>query len=156
MIVCLVRVYVFNVKMVKEKPNSIRIYDDEGFRRRAACICVRSDAETEVSIVVLLLRCCSRRGEFVKYVCLLLCRVGAPGDIVATSRQLDSARRRRRARRRALGDRYARGARGGRRHRQAGQVSRGIRGKLTCKHGDVSCTTPSVNQLLGTDDSLFI
>lgn len=34
--------------MVKEKPNSIRIYDDEGFRRRAACICVRSDAETEV------------------------------------------------------------------------------------------------------------
>lgn len=36
-------------KMVKEKPNSIRIYDDEGFRRRAACICVRSDAETEVS-----------------------------------------------------------------------------------------------------------
>lgn len=37
--------------MVKEKPNSIRIYDDEGFRRRAACICVRSDAETEVSTV---------------------------------------------------------------------------------------------------------
>ncbi|KAJ3664305.1 hypothetical protein Zmor_008487 [Zophobas morio] len=36
--------------MVKEKPNSIRIYDEEGFRRRAACICVRSDAETEVSI----------------------------------------------------------------------------------------------------------
>jgi hypothetical protein len=35
--------------MVKEKPNSIRIYDEEGFRRRAACICVRSDAETEVS-----------------------------------------------------------------------------------------------------------
>ncbi|KAJ8715866.1 hypothetical protein PYW08_013151 [Mythimna loreyi] len=37
--------------MVKEKPNSIRIYDDEGFRRRAACICVRSDAETEVLLV---------------------------------------------------------------------------------------------------------
>lgn len=35
--------------MVKEKPNSIRIYDKDGFRRRAACICVRSDAETEVS-----------------------------------------------------------------------------------------------------------
>lgn len=40
------------VKMVKEKPNSIRIYDDEGFRRRAACICVRSDAESEVSSLV--------------------------------------------------------------------------------------------------------
>ncbi|XP_068917910.1 diphosphoinositol polyphosphate phosphohydrolase NUDT4B isoform X1 [Tenebrio molitor] len=37
--------------MVKEKPNSIRIYDEEGFRRRAACICVRSDAETEVLLV---------------------------------------------------------------------------------------------------------
>lgn len=34
--------------MVKEKPNSVRIYDKEGFRRRAACICVRSDAEAEV------------------------------------------------------------------------------------------------------------
>lgn len=86
--------------------------------------------------------------------CLLLCRVGAPGDIVATSRQLDSARRRRRARRRALGDRYARGARGGRRHRQAGQVSRGIRGEQTCKHGNVSCTTPSVNQ--EPDDCIYM
>lgn len=37
--------------MVKEKPNSIRIYDEEGFRRRAACICVRSDEETEVLLV---------------------------------------------------------------------------------------------------------
>lgn len=36
--------------MVKEKPNSTRIYDKDGFRRRAACICVRSDAETEVKI----------------------------------------------------------------------------------------------------------
>lgn len=53
MIVCFVRVYVFT-KMVKEKPNSIRIYDDEGFRRRAACICVRSDAETEVSVTTML------------------------------------------------------------------------------------------------------
>lgn len=34
--------------MVKEKPNSIRIYDSEGYRRRAACICVRSDLEDEV------------------------------------------------------------------------------------------------------------
>lgn len=53
MIFCFVRVYVFT-KMVKEKPNSIRIYDDEGFRRRAACICVRSDAETEVSVTTML------------------------------------------------------------------------------------------------------
>ncbi|XP_049691885.2 diphosphoinositol polyphosphate phosphohydrolase 2 [Helicoverpa armigera] len=37
--------------MVKDKPNSIRIYDDEGFKRRAACICVRTDAETEVLLV---------------------------------------------------------------------------------------------------------
>ncbi|XP_045464795.1 diphosphoinositol polyphosphate phosphohydrolase 2 [Harmonia axyridis] len=37
--------------MVKEKPNSIRIYDEEGFRRRAACICVRSEDETEVLLV---------------------------------------------------------------------------------------------------------
>lgn len=37
--------------MVKEKPNSTRIYDKDGFRRRAACICVRSDAETEVKII---------------------------------------------------------------------------------------------------------
>lgn len=36
--------------MVKEKPNSTRIYDEEGFRRRAACICVRSEDETEVII----------------------------------------------------------------------------------------------------------
>ncbi|XP_011195879.1 diphosphoinositol polyphosphate phosphohydrolase 2 [Zeugodacus cucurbitae] len=37
--------------MVKEKPNSTRIYDKDGFRRRAACICVRSDAEAEVLLV---------------------------------------------------------------------------------------------------------
>lgn len=35
--------------MVKEKPNSTRIYDKDGFRQRAACICVRSDDENEVS-----------------------------------------------------------------------------------------------------------
>lgn len=40
--------------MVKEKPNSIRIYDKEGFRRRAACICVKSEAETEVRVFLLL------------------------------------------------------------------------------------------------------
>ncbi|XP_055689767.1 diphosphoinositol polyphosphate phosphohydrolase 2 [Lutzomyia longipalpis] len=37
--------------MVKEKPNSVRIYDKDGFRLRAACICVRSEAETEVLLV---------------------------------------------------------------------------------------------------------
>lgn len=37
--------------MVKEKPNSIRIYDEEGFRRRAACLCVRSTDEAEVLLV---------------------------------------------------------------------------------------------------------
>ena len=34
--------------MVKEKPNSTRIYDEEGFRRRAACICVKNEDEKEV------------------------------------------------------------------------------------------------------------
>ncbi|KAF4527414.1 hypothetical protein B566_EDAN015313 [Ephemera danica] len=33
--------------MVKEKPNSTRIYDEDGYRRRAACICVRNEAENE-------------------------------------------------------------------------------------------------------------
>ncbi|EDW79884.1 uncharacterized protein Dwil_GK18021 [Drosophila willistoni] len=37
--------------MVKEKPNSTRIYDKDGFRRRAACICVRSENEAEVLLV---------------------------------------------------------------------------------------------------------
>ncbi|XP_077287092.1 diphosphoinositol polyphosphate phosphohydrolase 1 Aps [Arctopsyche grandis] len=37
--------------MVKEKPNSTRMYDEDGFRRRAACICVRTDQETEVLLV---------------------------------------------------------------------------------------------------------
>jgi diphosphoinositol-polyphosphate diphosphatase len=39
------------IGMVKEKPNSTRIYDEEGFRRRAACICVRSELEKEVGDV---------------------------------------------------------------------------------------------------------
>ena len=38
-----------NNNMVKEKANSIRMYDSEGYRRRAACICVKSDLEDEVS-----------------------------------------------------------------------------------------------------------
>ncbi|XP_073975705.1 diphosphoinositol polyphosphate phosphohydrolase 1 Aps isoform X2 [Rhodnius prolixus] len=33
--------------MVKEKPGSTRIYDQDGFRRRAACICVKSESENE-------------------------------------------------------------------------------------------------------------
>ena len=37
--------------MVKEKPNSIRTYDEEGFRKRAACLCVRSESEDEVLLV---------------------------------------------------------------------------------------------------------
>lgn len=35
--------------MVKEKET--RIYDEDGFRRRAAAICVRDDLENEVSIL---------------------------------------------------------------------------------------------------------
>lgn len=35
---------------MKEKPNSIRTYDGDGFRRRAACLCVRKD-ESEVLLV---------------------------------------------------------------------------------------------------------
>ncbi|XP_018305163.1 diphosphoinositol polyphosphate phosphohydrolase 1 isoform X1 [Mycetomoellerius zeteki] len=40
-----------NNNMVKEKANSIRMYDAEGYRRRAACICVKSDLEDEVLLV---------------------------------------------------------------------------------------------------------
>lgn len=36
--------------MVKEKPGSTRIYDQDGFRRRAACICVKSESENEVFV----------------------------------------------------------------------------------------------------------
>lgn len=39
--------------MVKEKPNSTRIYDKDGFRQRAACICVRSIDEDEVRNFIL-------------------------------------------------------------------------------------------------------
>ncbi|XP_077991147.1 diphosphoinositol polyphosphate phosphohydrolase 2-like isoform X2 [Glandiceps talaboti] len=38
-------------KMVKHKPNSIRTYDTEGFRKRAACLCFRSDEEREILLV---------------------------------------------------------------------------------------------------------
>lgn len=37
--------------MVKEKPNSTRTYDDEGYRQRAACLCVRNEDEAEVLLV---------------------------------------------------------------------------------------------------------
>lgn len=37
--------------MVKEKPNQIRTYDKDGFRLRAACICVRDDTEQEILLV---------------------------------------------------------------------------------------------------------
>lgn len=34
---------------MKDKPNSTRIYDEDGFRRRAACICVRKDSDEVIS-----------------------------------------------------------------------------------------------------------
>jgi len=37
--------------MVKEKPNSTRTYDKDGFRRRAACICTRDESEQEILLV---------------------------------------------------------------------------------------------------------
>lgn len=37
--------------MVKEKPNSTRTYDEDGFRKRASCLCVRNDEEKEVLLV---------------------------------------------------------------------------------------------------------
>ncbi|GAB6022267.1 Nudix hydrolase 3 [Chamberlinius hualienensis] len=37
--------------MVKEKPNSIRTYDADGYRQRAACLCVKSKDESEVLLV---------------------------------------------------------------------------------------------------------
>jgi len=35
---------------MKDKPNSTRIYDEDGFRRRAACICVRNDSDEVITI----------------------------------------------------------------------------------------------------------
>ena len=40
--------------MVKEKPNSIRTYDEEGYRRRAACLCFKDETEQEVKCQLLL------------------------------------------------------------------------------------------------------
>lgn len=84
MIVCFVRVYVFT-KMVKEKPNSIRIYDEEGFRRRAACICVRSDAETEVSVTAMLFTSLLVSPLIRQITVNVDFGVGAAGDVVAAA-----------------------------------------------------------------------
>lgn len=35
--------------MMKFKPNQTRTYDGEGFKRRAACLCFKSEKEDEVS-----------------------------------------------------------------------------------------------------------
>lgn len=41
-----------NTKKDKERaPSSIRTYDKDGFRRRAACVCVKDDSENEVLLV---------------------------------------------------------------------------------------------------------
>lgn len=37
--------------MMKFKPNQTRTYDGEGFKRRAACLCFKSEEEDEVSCV---------------------------------------------------------------------------------------------------------
>ncbi|KAK6179865.1 hypothetical protein SNE40_012122 [Patella caerulea] len=37
--------------MVKEKLKSIRTYDEDGFRKRAACLCFRDDTERELLLV---------------------------------------------------------------------------------------------------------
>jgi len=37
--------------MVKDKPQSTRIYDDDGYRKRAACVCVKNEQETEVLLI---------------------------------------------------------------------------------------------------------
>lgn len=55
--------------------------------------------------------------------------VGTPSDVFASAGQLDSAGRRRGARGRAVGDGDARGPGGGGRHRQAGALSRRVRGQ---------------------------
>ncbi|XP_076441399.1 diphosphoinositol polyphosphate phosphohydrolase 1-like [Babylonia areolata] len=37
--------------MVKEKPESVRTYDEDGFKRRAACLCFKDEREEEVLLV---------------------------------------------------------------------------------------------------------
>ncbi|OXA62954.1 Diphosphoinositol polyphosphate phosphohydrolase 1 [Folsomia candida] len=36
---------------IKDRQNSVRIYDEEGFLQRAACICVKNGAEDEILLV---------------------------------------------------------------------------------------------------------
>ena len=37
--------------MVKEKHESERIYDNEGYKMRAACVCVKNEHENEVLLI---------------------------------------------------------------------------------------------------------
>lgn len=37
--------------MVKEKEESTRIYDNEGYKKRAACVCVKNESESEVLLI---------------------------------------------------------------------------------------------------------
>lgn len=37
--------------MVKEKHNQIRTYDEDGFRKRAACLCFKDDTEKEILLI---------------------------------------------------------------------------------------------------------
>jgi len=37
--------------MVKDKPNSTRLYDEDGYRRRAACVCINSNDPNQVLLV---------------------------------------------------------------------------------------------------------
>lgn len=37
---------------MKIKVDQVRTYDNAGYRRRAACLCVRSDCESEVSYLL--------------------------------------------------------------------------------------------------------
>ncbi|XP_025108890.1 diphosphoinositol polyphosphate phosphohydrolase 1-like [Pomacea canaliculata] len=37
--------------MVKEKPDSVRTYDEDGFKRRAACLCFKDEREEEILLV---------------------------------------------------------------------------------------------------------
>ncbi|XP_045157679.2 diphosphoinositol polyphosphate phosphohydrolase 1-like [Mercenaria mercenaria] len=37
--------------MVKEKINSVRTYDEDGYRRRAACLCFKDESEQEILLV---------------------------------------------------------------------------------------------------------
>ncbi|XP_046644242.1 diphosphoinositol polyphosphate phosphohydrolase 2-like [Daphnia pulicaria] len=37
--------------MVKDKPNSTRVYDDDGYRKRAACVCVKENDHNQILLV---------------------------------------------------------------------------------------------------------